>query len=347
MTHKYFLIVFTVLLLQSCEKNTDINGQEIEKPVLTFSPSPIVLNGIDVLFSKDLSYGDYPENTFDIFMPNSPEPTPLVIYIHGGGFLGGEKENPYAIMWSGNWDFPSEIKTLLGKNIAFASINYRLLAFEGDQDGVLKSLNDSKRCLQYIRAIHDVLNIDKNNIVLCGSSAGGGTSEWLAFSNDLADPSNEDPVLRESTRVKGIAVKATQASYDLERYETDIFTDYDFNWSEYFQEDPAMKPRFLSFYGMGNFNEFYTEPIISYREKVDMLAMMSPDDPEFWVSNPQTPIVKPTKSNILNHHAYHARTLKKWGDRIGIPNVVYYGDYADPSGETFVDFMIRKLGVER
>lgn len=70
--------------------------------------------------------------------------------------------------------------------------------------------------------------------------------------------------------------------------------------------------------------------------------MVSADDLDFWVSNPQTPVVEPTQSNILNHHAFHARTLKQWGDNIGIPNKVYYGDYQDPSGETFVDFMIRK-----
>ncbi|MCG2461611.1 alpha/beta hydrolase [Flavobacteriaceae bacterium F89] len=342
MERKLLLIFIALLFLQSCNKNDNINGQEIENTNLEFSPSPIALNGIDAKFSKDISYGPYPENTFDIFIPNSIGPTPLVIYIHGGGFLGGEKENPYSVMWNGSWDFPSEIRTLLTNNIAFASINYRLLAFDGDKDGVLKPLNDSKRCLQYIRSISNALNIHKNNIVLCGSSAGGGTSEWLAFSDDMADPSDPDPVFQQSTRVKGIAVKATQASYDLERYETDIFTPYNFTWDEYFLEDPDMIPRFNSFYGMDSLNEFSSDRVNSYRQKVDMLAMMSTDDPEFWVSNPQTPVVKPTKANILNHHSFHARTLKEWGDSIGIPNVVSYGDYHDPSGESFVDFMIRK-----
>lgn len=342
MTRKIIICLVAVLIFQSCEKDHDKFVDETDGLVLEYSPSPIQLDGIDALFAKDISYGPYSENTFDVFMPESEEPTPLVIYIHGGGFLAGEKEKPYAKMWNGNWDFPSEIKILLRQNIAFASINYRLLAFEGDQDGVLKSLSDSKRCLQYIRSVSEVLHIDKNNIVLAGSSAGGGTAEWLAFSDDLADPSNLDPVLRESTRVKGIAVKATQASYNLERYETDIFTDYDFTWKEYFKVDPDMKLRFMSFYGMDTFKDFYSDRVTAYRGKVDMLGMMSADDPEFWVSNPQTPIVKPTKSNILNHHAFQARTLKEWGDRIGIPNVVSYGDYPDPSGESFVDFMIRK-----
>ena len=341
MKYNLSLLLFlgAFFLFQSCNKDTDV---EIEDPQLEFSPSPIELGNLDVLFSKNILYGDSSRNVFDIFMPASTKPTPLVIYIHGGGFLGGEKENPYTPMWSGSWDFPTEIKTLLSNNIAFATINYRLLKFKGDKEGVLKSLSDSKRCLQYIRSISKVLNIDKNNIVLCGSSAGAGTSEWLGFSDDMADPSNPDIVLRESTRVKAIAIKATQASYDLIRYETDVFLEYNFSWREYLEEDSDIVDRFKSFYGMSQLNHFYSDSIKLYRKRVDMLAMMSQDDPEFWVSNPQTPAVKPTVSNVLNHHSFHARTLKEWGDSLNIPNVSYYGNYEDPSGETFVDFMIRK-----
>ncbi|MDC8001480.1 alpha/beta hydrolase fold domain-containing protein [Aequorivita todarodis] len=328
------------LILFSCNKDDEITNQENSS--LTFSQSPIELNGIDAKFSKDNSYGSYPENKFDIFIPASSTPTPLVIYIHGGGFLGGEKEKPYTEMPSGQWVYASEIRTFLSNKIAFASVNYRLLALEGDKEGVLKSLNDSKLALQYIRSISKVLNIDKNNIVLCGSSAGGGTSLWLAFSDDMADPSNSDPVLRESTRVKGLAVKPTQATYNFGRYATDVFKEYDFTWQWYFQQDPSMIPRFNSFYGMSDTTQFNSPSIIDYRAKVDMLAMMSADDPEFWADNPQVPVVEPTQVNILNHHSFHARTLKQWGDSIGIPNVVSYGYHQDPSGESFMDFIIRK-----
>ena len=338
---RYFCVLLVLFLLQSCSKDSKIN--DADSLGLEFSPPPIPLNGIDASFLKDVSYGPDERNTFDILMPASYEPTGLVIYIHGGGFLGGQKEGAYDLLFGGNWDLPSEILTLLSHNIAFAFINYRLLSFEGDHEGVLKSLNDSKRCLQYIRTISTTLNIDPNNIILCGSSAGGGTSQWLAFSDDMADSNSEDPVLRASTRVKGIAVKATQASYDLLRYETDIFLEYDFNWLSYFQIDPSMRTRFMSFYGINELYEFNSDDITIYRQKIDMLAMLSADDPEFWVENLQEPIVMPTQSNILNHHAFHARTLKVFGDNVGVPSVVYYAGYDDPSGEDFVDFMIRKV----
>ncbi len=313
-----------------------------------YSESPIPLEGIKAHFIKDISYGPYSENTFDIFLPESDKPTPIVIYMHGGGFIGGDKNFPYSPMWKGTWDFPSEVKILLKNNIAFATIEYRVLAVENDKEGVFKSMSDAKRCLQFIRSISEKLNIDKNNVLLAGSSAGGGTSQWLAFSDDMANPSSTDPVERESTRVKGIAVKATQASYDIKRFETDVFKEYGFTWEDYLKvdRDPTTVPRLKSFYGMNSLNEFHSDRVKEYRKKVDMLAMMSPDDPEIWVANLQTPVVKPTRTGILNHHSFHARTLKEWADSIGIPNVVYYGTHKDPSGEDFVSFMIRKLNEE-
>lgn len=345
--NKNFLIALCLVCFYSCDQQKHVGQtKDTNQSTFQFSESPIPLGRINANFVKDISYGPYPENTFDIFLVESKKPTPLVIYIHGGGFLGGDKNFPYTPMWNNTWDFPSEVKLLLKNGISFATINYRLLAVNNDKEGVLKSMSDSKRCLQYIRSVSSKLNIDKNNILLAGSSAGGGTSQWLAFSDDMADPQNADPVLRESTRVKAIAVKATQASYDLMRFQTDVFKEYDFSLEEYLKVDKASVPRFLSFYGMESLEDFNSERVKEYRKKVDMLAMMSPDDPEIWVANEQKPVVKPTKSNILNHHAFHARTLKEWADSIGIKNVVYYDNYKDPSGESFVDFMIRKLNKD-
>ena len=343
MKHNLLLIFLSMLFILSCSKSTELDDtliDEIIKPTLQFSPSPIALNGIDAKFSKDISYGPDVRNTFDIFIPNSAEPTPLVIYIHGGYFAFGDKTEPYK---NSGWGYPASIEVLLNNKIAFASINYRLLKLGRDDEGVLKSLNDSKRCLQYIRAISDVLNIDKDNILLSGTSAGAGTSQWLAFSDDMADPKSTDPVLRESTRVKGVAVGATQATYDLKRFETDIFSEFDFSITEYLQTDLWLEILILSFYSMNNFEEIDSERVIKYRKEVDMLALMTKDDPEFWVSNPESNIAEPKSTDALVHHGYHARTMKHWGDSIGIPNVVYYKTYADPSGEEYVDFMIRKM----
>lgn len=331
-------------LLSSCSKDDstttvteDDSTTTITEP-LNFSASPIDLQGIDVNFARDIAYDSYPNTKFDIFLPTSSTPTALVIYIHGGKFIGGDKSYVY------NGSYPEDLRTLLSNNIAVATINYRVLSNNNETEGVIKSLNDSKRALQYIRSRAVVFNIEKDKVALTGSSAGAGTSFWLATNDDLKDASNTDSVFHESTRVKAIALIQTQASYDGERW-VDVFADYGTTWDELFNADPDF---FLKFYGISSLAEYNTPEIDAYRERIDMLTLLTTDDPDIWVNNTKSAVAPPSAGlNITNHHAFHAREIKIRADMVGVPIICYYGKdpilYSDPSGEGYVDFLIRKL----
>jgi acetyl esterase/lipase len=91
---------------------------------------------------------------------------------------------------------------------------------------VIKPLTDGRRAVQFMRLHADQFNIDPDRIILSGSSAGAGLSLLIAFQDDAALPNDPDPVLRQSTRVSGAAVWETQATYDLERWSTDVFATY-------------------------------------------------------------------------------------------------------------------------
>jgi hypothetical protein len=199
---KTCLILISLLLLVSigCDKEDSVD----KKSDLVFSDSPFPLNGIPARFSKDIAYDSKQRTQFDIWLPESTTPTGLVIYTHGGGFSSGDKDFVYTAQQGGAWDFPSDIRFLLQNNIAFATVRYTLLSTTGERDGIKKPMSDVKRALQYIRYNAEDFNIDKTKIILAGNSAGGGTSLWIAFKSDLADAQNSDPVLRESTRVKGV-----------------------------------------------------------------------------------------------------------------------------------------------
>lgn len=41
--------------------------------------------------AADVKYGDHARNVFDVWTPKGEGPFPLVLYIHGGGFRGGDK----------------------------------------------------------------------------------------------------------------------------------------------------------------------------------------------------------------------------------------------------------------
>ena len=319
------LLALSILLL-SCEGGSSL----------------LDLKGIDAEFIEDISYDKYSDTKFDIWLPKSETPTGLLIFIHGGGFTSGDKS---IVRKNGQWDFPEEIRTLLSNGIAVASINYRLLMKTGEDEGVIKCLNDSKRALQYIRYNADKYNIDKTRIILAGTSAGAGTSLWIAANDDLKDLQNSDLVLRESTRVSGVALRETQASYNLEdKWINDVFIDYGVSWNALLIIN---KDEIFQLYGVFSKAEYETPRIDSYRKTVDMLDLITSDDPEIWEENILIDLKSPTNTDIFNHHAYHVREIKEKTDLMGVANVSYYGKdpiiYSDPSEETYTEFIIRKI----
>jgi acetyl esterase/lipase len=113
----------------------------------------------------DEFYGTETENTMDIFLPagRTQATTPLIIYIHGGGWISGDKT-----------EF-SEFRPIMENSFpgyAFISVNYRLLNI-GTQSGLFPDQeNDIIQAINYIVSKTSEWNIS-NDIVLAGASAGG------------------------------------------------------------------------------------------------------------------------------------------------------------------------------
>ena len=151
----------------------------------------------------DVAYGSHPRQVLDLYQANSDTPTPVVFYIHGGGWQNGDKKtNPSAF---------------LDKGISVVAINYRYVR-NGVEDKVeppVKApLGDAARALQFVRSKASEWNLDKTRIGATGGSAGACSSLWLAFHDDMADPKSDDPVSRESTRLYCAAVNGAQVSLD-------------------------------------------------------------------------------------------------------------------------------------
>jgi acetyl esterase/lipase len=154
---------------------------------------------------RDMSYGEHPKQTIDFYKANSSRPTPLVVFIHGGGWTAGTKKNV------------PNLQRILDAGISVASVEYRFIE-EAMQAGieppVRASLYDAARAIQLLRSKAGELNFDKKRVAYMGGSAGACTSLWLALHDDLADPSSSDPIARESTKPALIAVTAPQTSLD-------------------------------------------------------------------------------------------------------------------------------------
>ena len=114
---RLLILLLLLFALLSCEESSS----EKNDLGLIHRSSPIDLSDIDAKFYTDINYGKSKNNSFDIFLPNVQDKTPLVIFVHGGGFVGGDKEKAY------KGEHPEQIRTFLKNNIAFATINYRFI----------------------------------------------------------------------------------------------------------------------------------------------------------------------------------------------------------------------------
>ncbi len=308
---------------------------------LNFEDPPINLQGNEAQFARNVAYGPYEENVFDIFLVEATEPTPLIVYIHGGGFTDGDKGVVYL-------SARDEIREVLSNGASYATINYRLLD-EVDKEGVIKPLSDSKRCLQFLRYHHEQLNVDPSRIAIYGASAGAGTCLWMAFSDEMADPAANDPVLRESTRFNVIGAKAAQATYDLLKWETVVFDTLGMTLEDMANLPNSSEQGLLSFFGADSFEQLGTPEFKAYRERVDMLGLMSLDDPPFWVQNNVENAGIPVDLSELFHHGLHALALKERAEEVGLECQAYIPalDIADPAGDGVIKFMLDRIEGEK
>lgn len=146
----------------------------------------------NVSVTRDLKYGQNitqggvnQDLLMDIYEPEGDNEVnrPLVILIHGGGFVGGDK------------DSFSTLATFLARSgYVAASISYRLIDVERTPStlfqGIMEAVFDAKAAVRFFRKDAQNANtyrIDSNNIFVGGGSAGGFTALHYAYISSDAE----------------------------------------------------------------------------------------------------------------------------------------------------------------
>jgi acetyl esterase/lipase len=273
----------------------------------------------------DVKYGPHERNVLDLWLAKRADgqPAPLAVFIHGGGFTGGDKNKVSA----------GSIEKLRDAGISVASINYRLT--EGGKHPYPAPMHDGARSIQFLRLNANKYNLDKTRVATFGGSAGGCMSFWLAFHDDLADPANPDPVLRESTRLTCIAPSAGQAALDPEHI-------YAWFGCTNLVEHGGMRPLF----GITELEEMKKPEVQALVKDASPITHLTKDDPPAFMSygGGNDPVDETTPSGKWVHHPIFGIKCKEAMDKLGIEAWVSYPGGPEVSEyESGVDFMIRKL----
>ena len=119
-----------------------------------------------------LAYGtDSPNQVLDLYTPGDGGPWPLVIAIHGGAFMHGDRRRELG-----------HLPALRDAGYAVAAVEYRFSGEALFPAGVL----DVKRATAYLRAHAAELNLDPSFFAAWGRSAGGHLSAMLGVTSGQA-----------------------------------------------------------------------------------------------------------------------------------------------------------------
>jgi acetyl esterase/lipase len=275
----------------------------------------------------NVQYGEHKLQVLDFWQAKSDRPTPVLFFIHGGAWRANDK------------DKVTDVSNYLAAGISVVSINYRFLpeaTAAGIKPPVKWPLYDAARALQFVRSKAAEWNLDKTRVGASGGSAGGCSSLWLAFHDDLADPKSSDPIARESTRLLCAGVMSAQTSLDPKQMK------------EWIPNSSYGGPAF-GFYGdkaknLSSFQQFLDsrDDIMPWIKEYSPIELVTADDPPVYLSYAESPALGENRNNPT-HSSNFGLKLQEKMKATGVECLLMYPGvtnlpYADP-----VEFLIARL----
>lgn len=134
----------------------------------------------------DIPYGPVPgcegsdvtcggSQLLDIYRSPEAGPNPVLVWVHGGGFVAGDKEG-----------VEESLQPVLDAEWDIVSINYRLTGGDGS-NGFPAGLHDVNRAVRWVKANAAEQDWDPDSVAAMGRSAGGNLVGMVAATAD--DPS--------------------------------------------------------------------------------------------------------------------------------------------------------------
>ena len=167
-------LLFVLLCLAVFGTATVLSFAVTSGTIISDSQAPLHVDwneSVGTVFS-DLSYGDGPFHTYDLYVPADPAPDqtfPLILLIHGGGFTGGDKGDD--AVWG---------KFFAANGYVLASINYTLMT-EDNPVGLPTMFQDTRNAVKAICGRAQEMGYPLTEMAVTGASAGGTLALMYAF----------------------------------------------------------------------------------------------------------------------------------------------------------------------
>lgn len=269
---------------------------------------------------ENVSYGAHGRQVFDFWQADAKgEPTPLLIFIHGGGWHGGEKT-----------DLPLKLLNFMRDHgVSVASLNYRFTSM-----ALLPApVHDAARAVQFLRSRAAEWRLDPKHFAAYGISAGATTSLWLAYHDDLADPASTDPVARQSTRLQAAVGMSPQPCL-----EPQVIT----GWVG---DQVLLHPMIARAVGAPKLEDMkHPKPEwLTVLHEFSAITHVGAGDPPVLISNPRMDPLPATSPGSAIHHAIFGVKLKEKCDAAGVKCILRLEEIADESVPTPEQFILDQL----
>ncbi len=305
-----------------CISAMTASAEEASKPGKPPAPPPPT--------QADVAYGSHPKQVLHFWKAESDKPAPVVFFIHGGGWQGGNRMSGLA----------GVLPQYLKNGISVVSVEYRFIQeaiVDNVNPPVKAPLHDAARALQFVRSKSDEWNIDKQRIGASGGSAGACTSLWLAFRDDLADPKSDDPISRESTRLLCAAVNGAQTTLDPEQMkEWTPNSNYGSHAFGIFKKVNGKDVR--------DFDGFLAqrEKILPWIEEYSPYSLVTEDDPPVYLFYNAPPALGRDQKDPTHTSNFGVKLQEKMSS-VNVPCELVYPGAEDVKHAQVVDYLIDKL----
>jgi|688.fasta_scaffold17349_6 acetyl esterase/lipase len=172
MKTNYLLTTIALIVLTSCG---DVSSSSTTSSIISSSASStsslVQISDInESIFLNQVAYGLDPRQTLEVeYRPNATTPTPMVLFIHGGSWISGDKSVMRRYQ-----------QQVVDAGYGYVSMNYRFIMTGATY---LDMLDDIQLVIQFLKDFASDLNVDTTRMAMVGESAGAHLAMLYAYRN--------------------------------------------------------------------------------------------------------------------------------------------------------------------